>query len=400
MHILFLCLTLIFAFSAIAQDDSGPISAVTSGQQDAEIANRIRDILDALGHSTDITVQVGDGVVTLRGTANSAPEIARRLDPAVDRFRDRIDQLIAFLPLALIGTAIFVIVTILGFAIARLRQPWDRFAPNAFIAEIYRQLVRLVFALTGLVLALDVMNATALLSTILGAAGIIGLALGFAVRDTVENVIASIMLSIRQPFRPNDAVEINGDQGRVIRLTSRATILLSFDGNHIRIPNATVFKSRIVNFSQHDNRQFMFPVLINRGSDLQETHVLLEQTVQSLPFVLTSPAASVWIEDLKIPGTELIVTGWVNQNDTSIALAKGEAIRQVKRVLGDAGISMTNASQAVIISNDDAVQDTESETAEIALVVAENDAALTKTVEAERDADNAEDLLHEDAEKE
>jgi small-conductance mechanosensitive channel len=426
MHILFLCLTLIFAFSAIAQDDSGPISAVTSGQQDAEIANRIRDILDALGHSTDITVQVGDGVVTLRGTANSAPEIAqtenvttrvegvvaarnevvetteiaRRLDPAVDRFRDRIDQLIAFLPLALIGTAIFVIVTILGFAIARLRQPWDRFAPNAFIAEIYRQLVRLVFALTGLVLALDVMNATALLSTILGAAGIIGLALGFAVRDTVENFIASIMLSIRQPFRPNDAVEINGDQGRVIRLTSRATILLSFDGNHIRIPNATVFKSRIVNFSQHDNRQFMFPVLINRGSDLQETHVLLEQTVQSLPFVLTSPAASVWIEDLKIPGTELIVTGWVNQNDTSIALAKGEAIRQVKRVLGDAGISMTNASQAVIISNDDAVQDTESETAEIALVVAENDAVLTKTVEAERDADNAEDLLHEDAEKE
>lgn len=275
-----------------------------------------------------------------------------------------------------------MIVTILGFAIARLRQPWDRFAPNAFIAEIYRQLVRLVFVLTGLVLALDVMNATALLSTILGAAGIIGLALGFAVRDTVENFIASIMLSIRQPFRPNDAVEINGDQGRVIRLTSRATILLSFDGNHIRIPNATVFKSRIVNFSQHDNRRFMFPVLINRGSDLQETRVLLEQTVQSLPFVLTSPAASVWIEDLKTSGTELIVTGWVNQNDTSIALAKGEAIRQVKRVL------------------DDAIQDTESETAEIALVVAENDAALTKIVEAERDADNAEDLLHEDAEKE
>ena len=426
MRILFLCLTLIFAFSAIAQDDSRPISAVTSGQQDAEIANRIRDILDALGHSTDITVQVDNGVVTLRGTANPAPEIAqtenvatrvegvvavrnevvesteiaRHLDPAVDRFRDRIDQLIAFLPLALIGTAIFVIVTILGFAIARLRQPWDRFAPNAFIAEIYRQLVRLVFVLTELVLALDVMNATALLSTILGAAGIIGLALGFAVRDTVGDFIASIMLSIRQPFQPNDAVEINGDQGRVIRLTSRATILLSFDGNHIRIPNATVFKSRIVNFSQHDNRRFMFPVLINRGSDLQETRVLLEQTVQSLPFVLTSPAASVWIEDLKTSGTELIVTGWVNQNDTSIALAKGEAIRQVKRVLGDAGISMTDATQTVIISNDDAVQDTESETAEIALVVAENDAALTKIVEAERDADNAEDLLHEDAEKE
>ena len=87
-----------------------------------------------------------------------------------------------------------------------MRQPWNRIAPNAFIAELYRQLVRLMFIVGALVIALDVMNATALLSTILGAAGIIGLALGFAVRDTVENFIASIMLSIRQPFRPNDTV--------------------------------------------------------------------------------------------------------------------------------------------------------------------------------------------------
>lgn len=63
-----------------------------------------------------------------------------------------------------------------------------------------------MFIVGALVIALDVMNATALISTILGAAGIIGLALGFAVRDTVENFIASIMLSIRQPFRPNDTV--------------------------------------------------------------------------------------------------------------------------------------------------------------------------------------------------
>ena len=111
--------------------------------------------------------------------------------------------------------------------------------------------MRIVFVIAALVIALDILNATALLLTILGAARIIRLALGFAVRDTVENFIASVMLSIRQPFRLNDTVEINGDQGKVIRLTSRATILLSLDGNHIRIPNATVFKSHIINYSQN-----------------------------------------------------------------------------------------------------------------------------------------------------
>lgn len=72
--------------------------------------------------------------MAVRNEVTETTEIGRRLDPAVDRFRARIDQLIAFLPLALIGAALFAAIVIIGFAIARLRQPWDRIAPNAFIA--------------------------------------------------------------------------------------------------------------------------------------------------------------------------------------------------------------------------------------------------------------------------
>mgnify|MGYP000229531579 CR=1 FL=1 len=426
MKFLIFCLTLMFAFPVMAQDDGSTISAAQTNQQDAEIATRLRDILSALGHSGDITVVVDDGVVTLRGVADTSQEITqtgevagriegvvavrnqvtettdlgRRLDPAVDRFRARIDQLIVFLPLALIGVFLFAGIVILGFVIARMRQPWDRIAPNMFIAELYRQIVRLVFIVGGIVVALDVMNASALLSTILGAAGIIGLALGFAVRDTVENFIASIMLSIRQPFRPNDTVEINGDQGKVIRLTSRATILLSFDGNHIRIPNATVFKSRIVNFSQNDARRFKFSLLIDRETDLQAARALVEDTVQTLPFVLPYPAASVWIDGLGTAGADFIVTGWVNQNDTSVVLAKGEAIRQVKRALQEAHVALPDASQTVVLHRKENAAEHLVEGAAIANVDTKADDALTRIIDAERDAGTSEDLLRDDAEKE
>ena len=94
----------------------------------------------------------------------------------------------------------------------------------------------------GLVAALQILEATALLGAVLGGAGVIGIALGFAVRDTVDNYVSSLMLSLRQPFRANDHVVIEGHEGRVIRLTSRATILMTLDGNHLRIPNSTVFK--------------------------------------------------------------------------------------------------------------------------------------------------------------
>ncbi|WP_299877993.1 mechanosensitive ion channel family protein [uncultured Sulfitobacter sp.] len=360
-------LTFAFALPLAAQTNqpSGTITVEDSAAADAAIANRIRDILGELDGYDDITVTVSSGIVTLRGTTLDMPaaarlselvgrvegvvaiendvaettDVARRLNPAVERFRDRMKQAIAFLPLALIAVTVFVLIILFGFFIARLRQPWERLSPNAFIADIYRQIIRLLFIVGGLVVALDIVGATALLSGILGAAGIVGLAIGFAVRDTVENFIASIMLSIRQPFRPNDTVEIEGDVGKVIRLTSRATILLSFDGNHIRIPNATVFKSRIVNFSRNAERRFTFALCVASDADLDAARQLAEDRLRGLPFVLDTPEASAWIASVDDFWITLEMAAWINQNDTSIVLARSEAIRLTQAAFDAAGIS-------------------------------------------------------------
>ena len=425
--LLLLTLFLTFTIPATAQEASGTITTETSAQQDAAIAMRIREILGELGNYDDVTVTVSEGVVTLRGTTTSAldaveldplaarvegvvavrnqvtetTDISERLNPAIERFRARIDQLIVFLPLALIAAAAFALVVIVGLAIARMRQPWERLAPNTFIAEIYRQLLRIAFVIFGIVIALDILNATALLSTILGAAGIIGLALGFAVRDTVENFIASVMLSFRQPFRPNDTVEINGDIGKVIRLTSRATILLSFDGNHIRIPNATVFKSRIINYTQNAERRFMFSVTVDRDADLQETRALVAKTVQDLPFVLGEPAAQTWIEALHPVGVELVITGWVDQNETSIVRGKGEALRQVKLAIQAAGVVIPDATQSIQLTRDTGSSAPElQESTQVETVDASEDAALERIVDAEREDEISEDLLREEGLKE
>jgi len=363
------------ATPARAQDNgeaqpTGTIGVEESREQDAAIANRIRAILAELEGYEDVTVMVKSGIVTLRGTTLDAQkaaalndlvsrvdgvvaieneviestDVVERLNPAVKRFQDRMNQMIAWTPLLLIALCAFLIVAFLGVLLARMKQPWDRFAPNAFIADIYRMLIRLAFVVAGIVVALDILNATALLGTILGAAGIIGLAIGFAVRDTVENFIASIMLSIRQPFRPNDAIEINGDEGKVIRLTSRATIILSWDGNHIRIPNATVFKSRIVNFSRNRERRVLFEIGFEGEMDMEAVRVLAEETVQALPFILDTPAAKTWIDRISDAGIILTCTGWIDQTETSLLLAKGEALRQVKGALESHGLTVPDTT--------------------------------------------------------
>lgn len=365
--ILALCLCLTTpVFAQTSDQPTGTISVDDSAQQDAAIATRIRDILEELEGYEDVTVTVSSGIVTLRGTTIDATtaeglndlagrvegvvairnqvtettDVARKLNPALDRFEKRLMDFIAWSPLLAIAVAAFLIVVFLGMLIARMRQPWNRIAPNAFIADILRQIIRLAFVVAGIVVALDILGATALLSTILGAAGIIGLAIGFAVKDTVENFIASVMLSIRQPFRPNDAVEINGDEGKVIRLTSRATILLSWDGNHIRIPNSTVFKSRIVNYSANAERRFVFDIGINPGSDMAAAVQIAKETLIALPFTLKSPAPDAWIDAIGDSTVTLRLIGWVDQRVTSLLSARSEAIRLTITALAEAGIDM------------------------------------------------------------
>ncbi|MEM8656188.1 MAG: mechanosensitive ion channel family protein [Pseudomonadota bacterium] len=426
-----------------AQDSGQPQGTITvedSAGQDAAIAVRIRDILNELDGFDGVTVSVTSGIVTLRGTTvdtatadrlnelvgrvegvvaienqvTETTDVVARLNPAVERFQARISQAIALLPLVAIAIFAFAVVLTLGLLLARARYPWDRIAPNAFIANIYRQVVRILFFVAGVVIALDILGATALLGTILGAAGIVGLAIGFAVRDTVENFIASIMLSIRQPFRPNDVVEIEGDTGKVIRLTSRATILLSFDGNHIRIPNATVFKSRIVNYSTNLERRFSFEIGVSSDADLAEVRRMTEETVSGLPFILAEPAPMSWIERIGDGAIFLTVTGWIDQEATSLVRAKGEALRLVKARIEGAGIEVPDTTYRVQLlggtatSSEPPAPGTPRSAPAIAAsadvapadVTDMSEAGLDKMVDAERNNPDAPDLLTDAAPKE
>ncbi|MBA83874.1 MAG: mechanosensitive ion channel protein MscS [Rhodobacteraceae bacterium] len=416
------------AQEAQSNQPSGAISVEDSASQDAAIAVRIRDILAELEGYGDVTVTVRSGIVTLRGTTLEAADIARlnvivarvegvvaiknevtestdvveRLSPAMERFTDRMEQLVAYLPLLIVAIAAFLLVTFAGILLTRLKNPWNRLAPNRFIADIYRSVIRLVFIIGGVVVALDILGATALLSTILGAAGIVGLAIGFAVKDTVENFIASIMLSIRQPFRPNDAIEIGGDQGIVIRLTSRATILLSYDGNHIRIPNSTVFKSRIVNYTTNAERRFTFDLGVAPDTDLTQAMALARDTLSQLPFVLQTPAPNVWIDTVGDSTISLRHAAWIDQRETGLLGARSEAVRQVMSAFTLAGIAMPEPTYRLLtkpieppppISTKPAIAAPAD--APLAEIEATMEQDLERFVEEERQDSHSEDLLSE-----
>lgn len=372
---------------ATAEDDAAPVTVdVMTGEtiaagrnipSDSAIANRISGIFAEIDALKAVRVSVRSGVVLLQGAlsdqvaidqaealaarvegvvtvSNQLQEetsVSERIVPVMERLSTRLLQALNYIPLLTVAILVFAIVSIFGWWLAARKWPFVKIAPNAFISDLLRQILRLVFLGLGLVLALDILGASAVIGTVLGAAGIVGLAVGFAVRDTVENYIASILLSLRQPFRPKDYVEIDGHQGHVIMLTSRATVLLSLDGNHIRIPNATVFKSVITNYSRHPERMFVIEMGIAPNGDLQKAVETGHGVLESLDFILKKPQPESRIERLGDSTVQLRYAGWVDQRKTSMPLARGQAIRLIMRALEDAGFELPEPGFRVTLND-------------------------------------------------
>jgi small-conductance mechanosensitive channel len=178
------------------------------------------------------------------------------------------------------------------------------------------------------------------MGTIIGGVGVLGIAIGFAVRDSLENYISSIMLSLRQPFRANEHVVIGDQEGKVVRLTSRATVLMTLDGNHLRIPNAMVFKAVILNYSRNPERRFEFDLGVDAEDDPIAAMTLGLDTLGTLPFVLKQPDASAFIQTVGDSNIVLRFQGWLNQTQTDFSKARGLAISATKDALETGGFTL------------------------------------------------------------
>ena len=362
------CQSTVFAQTAVDQtlDDPEPVIEATSNIPDAEIKSRIQRIFDEIDVLANIKVDVSEGVVSLSGSVSNEAQaqMARRLAiriesvvtvkdqidrsldiegnvaPIIDSAKTKTRQLTRALPLIALSFFVFFLIALLGHLLAKWNGLWQRISPNSFLAELMSQAVRIIFFISGLVVALNLLGATALMGTILGSAGVIGLAIGFAVRDSMENYISSIMLSLRQPFRSKDHVVINEHEGIVVRLTSRATILMTLSGNHLRIPNSTVFKGVIQNYTTNPERRFDFTLGVDAADDPVAAIRVGLKAISELDFVLKDPKPNAVINHVGDSSIVISYMGWVNQTVTNFGSARSLAISSATKVLEAQGFTL------------------------------------------------------------
>jgi len=351
--------------------------------RDEEIAQRLLTILQATEWFNTPQVTVRDGVVFLDGQTGRteyrtwAGDLARNTQDVaavVNRMRvtERVpwDFTPAFtelgtigrgtlqaLPLLLFGILVLVLA---WFAMRFTRQLADRLLQrqirNSFLRNLATTVVSVPVFLIGLYLILQISGLTRLAITVLGGTGIAGLIVGIGFRDIMENFLATVLISTRNPFAAGDRIEVAGHLGIVKQVNSRTTVLMSLDGNHIQIPNAIIYKSTIRNFTANPKQRLEFNVGVGYSDELTAVQQTIIGVLGNHPAILAQPEPLALVDNLGAATVNLRVLFWVDTSQHSDIKVKSAAIRLVKTALEEQGFSMPDPAREVIFPHGVPVQ--------------------------------------------
>jgi small conductance mechanosensitive channel len=338
---------------------------------DEEIGRRIEEIMRSTGWFTDPKVTVHKGVVFLYGETKNqqfkdwAGNLARNtqdvtavvnkivvLMPSVWDFHMVIHELMAqthkfirSLPAIVFGCIILFLSWILARLVYKL-VPYifrDKMNTSLLHEVIARAISIFVFTL-GVYFIFEMADLTTMAVTILSGTGLVGIIVGIAFRDITENFLASILLSLQNPFHAGDLIDIIAPTsgytvtGYVERLTLRVTILVMMDGNHLQIPNATVYKSNIRNYTSNPNRREDFIIPIGSNCSLSKAVETALKVLVENEVILKDPEPLVLVDSLVKDSVNLHIYYWINIRKYNWLKIKSSVIRLIKQAFQTEGI--------------------------------------------------------------
>ena len=192
-------------------------------------------------------------------------------------------------------------------------------------------------------------------SSLLVAGGVVGLVIGFASQNIVGNLMSGFFLMVERPIKVGNQVNIGGNAGWVEDINIISTIIRTYDGLYVRIPNEMVFTDSIINYVAHVARRFEYMVGIRYSDDADEAIYIIKKVIESYPFALKSPGPLVFVDNLGDNSVNITVKIWAPT--TNWYALKTEILWKIKKTLEENGIEIAFPQRVVWLANDQQKQE-------------------------------------------
>ncbi|MCG9633102.1 mechanosensitive ion channel family protein [Vibrio sp. Isolate30] len=217
----------------------------------------------------------------------------------------------------------------------------DRVVDSKEATNLLASIVKVGITTVGFFVALDFIGLQGTVTSLLAGAGILGLAIGFAFQDMTENLISGITMSIRKPFKIGDIVESNGVMGQVIQINLRNTLVETFSGQQVMIPNKMVFRNILTNYSRKGVRKIEIPVGISYADSPTLATKVITEAINQKPYVSNPNETAVHAVSFSDSSINLLVWFWIDYpGDYGYMEAQNDSIVAIKESLSDAGVTI------------------------------------------------------------
>ncbi len=251
-----------------------------------------------------------------------------------ERVAPLLAEILVNIVIAGIVLAVFFLIwrVLRGLALPRWTRRLDR--TSAAFAET---LVKFSILSIGVLAALSAAGVKT--TAVLASMGVVGLTIGFAARDTLSNIISGILIFLDRPFTIDDLVEIEGNYGRVDRITLRSTRIVTNDGKMLAVPNTEVMNKTVTSYTNFPHLRLDIAVTVAVSEDLGRVRAILLSLVQDNPDFMGEPPPRLVVTQLNDYNVGLELRVWLNDERQHVQ-KRLELREQVFRALTSAGVDM------------------------------------------------------------
>lgn len=269
--------------------------------------------------------------------------IKKAFEIVQDKLQGWLEALTEMLP----NFVVSILVVILFYFLSKVvrygaKKVMSRFIDQTAIIGLLSTIISIITIGSGLVIALNLLHLSKAVTSILAGAGIAGLALGFAFQDISANFISGIIMAFKKPLSVGDIIETNGYTGFVKEIQLRATVLETFQGLHVIIPNRLIFENALTNFTKTHKRRVDLHVGISYAEDLEQVKKVTEEAVLENEYLTPEKSVNLVFESFGDSSINYRIMFWVNYSPTSPKYleAQSQAIMAINKAYKEHGITI------------------------------------------------------------
>jgi len=220
-----------------------------------------------------------------------------------------IDVLITAMRVLIIVASGFVILKILSFAVSKATA-------KRFSAQSTMLIRKAIFYAGAFIVLLAVLKQLGVkLTALLGAAGIVGIAVGFASQTSVSNIISGLFLISEKPFAVNDIIQVDNIVGVIMSIDLLSVKVRTFDNQFIRVPNEKLIKTEVTNVTKFPIRRLNINLSVAYKEDIGKVRALLLDIARENPYCLDNPEPLFAFKEFGDHGIELMLGVWFVKTD-------------------------------------------------------------------------------------